>query len=55
MTLSLAVLTFLPELLVLSGGPPLAPPGENLEIIALKVEGMGCEACQTHVKGVIDR
>jgi len=49
------VLTFLPEILLVSGGPALAPPTDNVEVLKLKVDGMGCEACQTHVKSVIDQ
>lgn len=37
------------------GGPALAPPTEGAEILRLKVDGMGCEACQAHVQGVMGR
>lgn len=49
------VLTFLPELLVWSGGPALAPPTGDAQLVRLQVDGMGCEACQSHVKGLLDR
>jgi copper chaperone CopZ len=48
-------LTFLPEALVWSGGPALAPPTGDAQLVRLQVDGMGCEACQTHVKGLLDR
>lgn len=54
-TVIFLVLTFLPEILLMSGGPALAPPTDNVEVLKLKVDGMGCEACQTHVKGVLDQ
>ena len=49
------VLTFLPEMLVWSGGPALAPPTGNAQLVRLQVDGMGCEACQSHVKGLLER
>jgi copper chaperone CopZ len=59
-TLSL-VLTFMPEMLRLSGGPSLAPPTSDVFTLALRVEGMGCEACEQAVRqalastgGVVD-
>jgi len=48
-------LTFLPELLRASGGNAIAPPTDGAKRIKLKVEGMGCEACEMHVRSVIDR
>ena len=48
-------LTFLPELLLWSGVPAVAPPTANTHSVRLKIHGMGCEACQTHVKGLLDR
>jgi len=48
-------LTFLPELLRWSGGPAIAPPTEGAKVLRLKVDGMGCEACEAHVRGVMDR
>eukprot|EP00961_Rhodomonas_salina_P219983 2973707-Rhodomonas_salina.1 len=53
-TIVFAVVTFLPEILLWSGGPSLAPPTEEVDVVTFKVDGMGCEACQAHVKGVID-
>lgn len=49
------VLMFLPEILLMAGGPALAPPVDGAEVLNLKVDGMGCEACQMHVQGIIDR
>jgi len=49
------VLMFLPEALVWAGGPALAPPTQGAEVIKVKVDGMGCEACQAHVQGVMGR
>lgn len=54
-TLLCLSLTFLPELLLWSGGPAVAPPTEGAQVLQLNVEGMGCEACQVHVQGVMDR
>lgn len=48
-------LSFLPELLRWSGGPAIAPPTEGAKVLKLKVDGMGCEACEAHVRGVMDR
>lgn len=47
---------FLPEALRFAGGPGLAPPsnGVRLEEIELKIEGMGCEACETMVRSIIE-
>ena len=45
-----AALTFLPELLLVTGGPALAAPTAGARRVELAVEGMGCEACQTHVR-----
>ena len=53
-TLTLALM-FLPELLLLSGGPAMAPPTGDTVLYDLSVEGMGCEACQIHVKQVLER
>lgn len=49
------LLTFLPEMLLWSGGPALAPPTGDAQLVRLQIDGMGCEACQTHVKGLLDR
>lgn len=51
------VLALLPELLKAAGGPALAPPVDSAatELLKLQLNGMGCEACQLHVKGVLER
>eukprot|EP00931_Biecheleriopsis_adriatica_P063448 TRINITY_DN38429_c0_g1_i1.p1 TRINITY_DN38429_c0_g1~~TRINITY_DN38429_c0_g1_i1.p1 ORF type:complete len:479 (-),score=107.12 TRINITY_DN38429_c0_g1_i1:48-1484(-) len=54
-TLLCLVLTFLPEALLWTGGPGLAPAVEGAEVLKVKVDGMGCEACQVHVQSVMDR
>lgn len=48
-------LTFLPELLRAAGGPALAPPVDGARTVNLAVDGMGCEACEAHVRGVIEQ
>lgn len=48
-------LTFLPEALLQFGGPAIAPPTDGAEVVRVKVDGMGCEACQMHVQGVMDQ
>jgi hypothetical protein len=53
-TFTFIVLTFLPELLLYTGGPVLAPPTDDLQVIRLRVGGMGCEACARHIKTVLD-
>lgn len=45
-----AALTFLPELLLVSGGPALAASTAGARHVSLSVSGMGCEACQAHVR-----
>lgn len=54
-TLLCLTLTFLPELLRLSGGSAIAPPTAGAKLVRLKVDGMGCEACEAHVRSVLDR
>jgi hypothetical protein len=54
-TITFLLLTFLPELLLMSGGPALALPEGSGRVVRLEIEGMGCEACQTHVKALLDR
>lgn len=54
-TLLCLLLTFLPEVLLWSGGPGMAPDVQGAEVLKLKVDGMGCEACQVHVQNIIDR
>ena len=50
------MLALLPELLKAAGGPSLAPPVDGFsEVLHLKLDGMGCEACQLHVKGLLER
>ena len=50
-----AVLTFLPEILLYAGSTALAPPTGGAVRLELKVEGMGCEACQLAVAGALQR
>ena len=46
----------MPEMLLLSGtGISMAPPTAATRELNLTVDGMGCEACQSHVRTVIDR
>jgi len=33
----------------------IAPPTEGSKVLKLQVDGMGCEACEVHVRGVMDR
>lgn len=47
-------LTFLPELLLVMGGPAIAAPMDGAEKLVLNVDGMGCEACSMKVKGLLD-
>ena len=51
-------LAWLPELLLLLGGTEwgggTAPPAEGAQRVVLDIEGMGCEACQLHVRTVIE-
>ena len=48
-------LAFLPEILLLAGAPAIAPPleSDNTELLEFRVDGMGCEACQTHVQSMV--
>jgi copper chaperone CopZ len=46
---------FLPELLRWSGSTAIAPPTDGAKLLKLKVDGMGCEACEMHVRSVMDR
>mmetsp|Transcript_31989 Transcript_31989/g.56559 ORF Transcript_31989/g.56559 Transcript_31989/m.56559 type:complete len:453 (+) Transcript_31989:34-1392(+) len=48
-------LMFLPEMLRLSGGTAIAPPTDGAKLLKLKIDGMGCEACEAHVRGVMQR
>jgi copper chaperone CopZ len=50
-------LTLLPEALLYSGsGRAMAPGLDGSERpVLLRVEGMGCEACESHVRAVIER
>lgn len=45
-------LMFLPELLQLGGKTSLKPLGANR--LELTIDGMGCEACELHVRGVLE-
>ena len=46
----------MPEVLLASGGGvAMAPPTDSSRELNLLVDGMGCEACQSHVRGVIER
>lgn len=49
------ILCLVQELLKLGGGPAIAPPTQDVRTIELTVDGMGCEACEAHVRGVLDR
>lgn len=51
------LLTLLPEVLLYSGGPALAPPSSGKAVLRWTVEvgGMGCEACQHAVQGALRR
>jgi len=35
-------------------GPALAPPAHDTEVVHLRVDGMGCEACQANVQRMMD-
>ncbi|XRB03377.1 mercuric ion transport protein [Pycnococcus provasolii] len=48
-----ALLTFLPELLLRFTGTSVAPDAIGAVTVDLRVDGMGCEACQTHVQSVL--
>lgn len=48
-------LMFLPEILRWSGGTAIAPPTNGAKLLRLKVDGMGCEACELHVRGLLDK
>ena len=52
-TLVAVALTFMPEALLAAGATALAPPTEGAVSLTLKVGGMGCEACQHAVAGVL--
>merc|ERR1712194_60866 len=44
-----------PEMLLLSGGATVAPATTNTVVVQLTLDGMGCEACQAHVQGLLER
>merc|ERR1740130_1567534 len=44
-----------PELLLISGGPALAPATGNTVQYDISMDGMGCEACQMHVQKLLER
>ena len=54
-TLLCAGLTFMPEVLLAAGGRAFAPSMANTFSIRLNIDGMGCEACQWHVRSVLER
>lgn len=54
-TLLAVALTMLPELLLHTGAAAIAPPSDGAVRISLQVDGMGCEACQIAVSGVLQR
>eukprot|EP00404_Azadinium_spinosum_P030075 CAMPEP_0180558700 /NCGR_PEP_ID=MMETSP1037_2-20121125/1882_1 /TAXON_ID=632150 /ORGANISM="Azadinium spinosum, Strain 3D9" /LENGTH=123 /DNA_ID=CAMNT_0022575081 /DNA_START=163 /DNA_END=535 /DNA_ORIENTATION=+ len=54
-TLLCLSLTFLPEALMRFGGASWAPLAAGAETIAVRVEGMGCEACQVHVQSLMGK
>ena len=55
-TLVCLCLTLLPEALLLGGGRAMAPSLDGSERqLDLAVDGMGCEACESHVRSVIER
>lgn len=47
-------LMFLPELLLWAGAPAVAPPTGDMDRYEIKLNGMGCEACQMHVQKVLE-
>lgn len=49
------VLMFLPETLRLFGGPAVAPPTAESHTVRIDISGMGCEACEAHVRSVLQR
>lgn len=54
-TILCLLLSYLPEMLLHSGGPALAPPTASTRELTLRLDGMGCEACQLHVRTVLER
>lgn len=54
-TLLCLTLTLLPELLLFLGGTAMAPPTRNSHDLALRLEGMGCEACGARVRTLLER
>lgn len=48
-----AALTYLPEMLLYTGATALAPPTDGAVHMRVSVGGMGCEACQHAVAGVL--
>lgn len=54
-TLLTVLLAFLPELLKWAGGPAIAPPTAGAQMRVLNVQNMGCEACESAVRRIIDR
>merc|ERR1719221_692857 len=54
-TVLTALLTFLPEILRATSGVSVAPPTAGAVRLSLRVDGMGCEACQLAVQGAMQR
>lgn len=49
-----AALALLPELLLVAGPSlALAPPTQGASAVTIRVGGMGCEACQAHVRSIL--
>jgi len=46
-------LMFLPEMLLMAGGPGVAPSTSATKTYEVTLEGMGCEACQLHVQRLL--
>jgi len=55
-TLLCVALTLMPEALLYAGtGVGVVTPVGGARVLRLRVEGMGCEACQMHVQGFLER
>lgn len=52
-TILALTLTYMPEMLLLSGGTALAPPADGAVLVRVPISGMGCEACQHAVASVL--
>jgi len=49
------MLMLAPEMLLLSGGPAIAPATADVSQFNITVDGMGCEACQVHVQKLLEK